>query len=80
MRMAATGQERRGDWEARYKSAAEELTDLNEAARPGPRGSGEAKHSAPQAAGGTTPDDGLLAFARARADLHETWSRRCSKA
>ncbi len=72
MRMAATGEDRRGDWEARYKSAAEELTDLNQQLSRARAELQQARDSAPRASDGSTVDEGLLTFARARADLHET--------
>jgi pSer/pThr/pTyr-binding forkhead associated (FHA) protein len=73
MRVAAAGQEVRGDWEARYKSGAEELNELKKQLSRARAELQQAKDAAPRAgSGGTTVDEGLLTFARARADLHET--------
>lgn len=73
MRVAAAGQEVRGDWEARYRSAAEELNDLRKQLSRTRAELQQAKDAAPRGGdGASTVDEGLLTLARARADLHET--------
>jgi hypothetical protein len=71
-RMAATGHELTGDWEARYKSAAEELNDLRKAVSRLRHELSQAREGASKdAAPGAAVDDGLLRLTVARADLHE---------
>ncbi len=70
LRMAATGNELRGDWEARYKSASEELSDLKKQLSKMKVELQQAKEAAARAGGGTV-DEGLLKLASARAELHE---------
>src|SRR6266446_3304318 len=73
MQVAAIGNQLRGDWEARYKSAADERDEmkklvsrlrieLQQAREAAARGGG----------GGSTVDEGLLRRVGARADVHET--------
>jgi pSer/pThr/pTyr-binding forkhead associated (FHA) protein len=72
-RVAATGSQLQGDWEARYKSAAEELNDLKKQLSRLRVEMQQAKDSAVRSAGGgATVDEGLLRLVGARADLHES--------
>ncbi len=72
-RVAATGSQLQGDWEARYKSAAEELNDLKKQLSRLRVEMQQAKDSAVRSAGdGATVDEGLLRLVGARAELHES--------
>jgi FHA domain-containing protein len=74
MRVAATGSQLRGDWEARYKSASEELNDLKKLVSRMRLELQQAKEVAARGAPGGTPtvDAGLLDLVGSRAELHET--------
>src|SRR5438093_12296783 len=73
MRVAATGSQVRGDWEARYKSAADELDDLKKLVSRMRVELQQARESAARGGeGAATVDEGLLRLAGARAELHET--------
>src|SRR3954453_19679868 len=73
LRMAQTGKELRGDWEARYKSASEDVGDLKKQLSTMKVELQQAKEAAARGAGaGATVDEGLLRLASARAELHET--------
>jgi pSer/pThr/pTyr-binding forkhead associated (FHA) protein len=72
MRVAATGSQLQGDWEARYKSAAEEVNDLKKQISGLRVELRQAKDSAARGgADGPPVDDGLLRLVSARAELHE---------
>ena len=73
MRVAATGSQLQGDWEARYKSAAEEVNDLKKQLSRLRVELQQAKDSAARSGGGgATVDEGLLRLVGARAELHES--------
>ncbi len=73
MRVAATGSQVRGDWEARYKSAADELDDLKKLVSRMRVELQQARESAARGGeGAATVDEGLLRLAGARAEVHET--------
>jgi pSer/pThr/pTyr-binding forkhead associated (FHA) protein len=73
VRVAATGSQVRGDWEARYKSAADELDDLKKLVSRMRVELQQARESAARGGeGAPTVDEGLLRLAGARAELHET--------
>src|SRR6267143_1407613 len=72
-RVAATGSQLQGDWEARYKSAAEELNDLKKQLSRLRAEMQQAKDSPVRSGGGgATVDEGLLRLVGARAELHES--------
>jgi pSer/pThr/pTyr-binding forkhead associated (FHA) protein len=72
IRVAATGNQLTGDWEARYKSAAEELNDLKKQLSRVRLELQQARESAARNGGSQgTVDDGLLRLMGARAELHE---------
>jgi pSer/pThr/pTyr-binding forkhead associated (FHA) protein len=74
MRVAATGSQLRGDWEARYRSGVEELDDLKKRFSRVKVELQQAKESASRAAGNggeATVDEGLLRLVGARSELHE---------
>src|SRR5207253_3759657 len=71
-RVAATGSQLQGDWEARYRSAAEELNDLKKQLSRLRVEMQQAKDSAVRSAvGAATVDEGLLRLVGARAQLHQ---------
>src|SRR5438067_7934793 len=73
MGVAATGSQVRGDWEARYKNAADELDDLKKLVSRMRVELQQARESAARGGeGAATVDEGLLRLAGARAELHET--------
>jgi hypothetical protein len=73
MQVAATGNQLRGDWEARYKSAADERDDLKKlVSRMRIELQQVRESAAPTPGGGSTVDEGLLRLVGARADMHET--------
>jgi pSer/pThr/pTyr-binding forkhead associated (FHA) protein len=75
VRVAATGNQLRGDWEARYRSAADDLNDLKKEHSRLKIELQQAKEIAARAAGdgsGARVDEGLLQLVGARAELHET--------
>jgi pSer/pThr/pTyr-binding forkhead associated (FHA) protein len=71
LRMAATGKELRGDWEARYKSTSEELSDLKKQLSKMKVELQQAKEAAARGGGAGAVDEGLLRLASSRAELHE---------
>ncbi|MGZ6126531.1 MAG: FHA domain-containing protein, partial [Myxococcales bacterium] len=72
MRMAATGEDRRGDWEARYKSANDELNDVKKQLSKMKIELSQAKEAAAKGGGGAGQvDEGLLKLSTSRAELHE---------
>src|SRR6266446_669534 len=72
-RVAATGSQLQGDWEARYKSAAEELNDLKKQLSRLRVEVQQAKDSAVRSGGGgAMVEEGLLRLVGARAELHES--------
>ena len=73
MRVAATGNQLRGDWEARFQSAADERDDLKKLVSRMRIELLQAREDAARSGGGTsTVDEGLLRLVGARADVHET--------
>src|SRR5438128_1529982 len=73
MRVAATGNQLRGDWEARFQSAADERDDLKKLVSRMRIELLQAREAAARSGGGTsTVDEGLLRLVGARADVHET--------
>src|SRR6266404_5790263 len=75
MRVAATGSQLQGDWEARYKSAAEEVNDLKKqisGLRLELRQAKDAAARGVASEGKSSVDEGLLRLVGARAELHET--------
>src|SRR5262249_50950402 len=73
LRVAATGNQLTRDWEARYKSAAEELNDLKKQLSRLRLELQQARETAERNGGnGATVDEGLLRLMGARAELHET--------
>jgi hypothetical protein len=72
LKSAASGQEVRGDWEARYRSAAEESADLKKQLSRARAELQQAADAAPRSGNGATVDEGQLRLAGARAQLHET--------
>ena len=70
LRLAATGHDVSCDWEARYRSAAEELNDLKRELARTRTELQHAKDDAPRA-DGQPADEGPLNLLRARADLHQ---------
>jgi chromosome segregation ATPase len=74
MRVAASGNQLRGDWEARYKSASEELNDLKKIVSRLRLDLLQAKEAAARGTPGGAPtvDAALLELAGSRAELHET--------
>jgi pSer/pThr/pTyr-binding forkhead associated (FHA) protein len=74
-RVAATGNQLQGDWEARYKSAAEEVNDLKKQISGLRLELRQAKEAAARGGGSEAKglvDECLLRLVRARAELHET--------
>src|SRR5207302_11445109 len=69
-RMAGQASQLSGDWEARYKSANEELNDLKKQLSKMKLELQQAKEAAAKGGGGVTVDEGLLKLIEARADLH----------
>src|SRR6202171_6053796 len=69
-RMAAQGSQLHGDWEARYKSAADQLHEMKPQLSKMKVELAQAKEAAAKGGGGVTVDQGLLELARSRADLH----------
>jgi hypothetical protein len=69
-RMAAQGSQLTGDWEARYKSAADQLNEMKPQLSKMKVELAQAKEAAAKGGGGATVDQGLLELARSRADLH----------
>jgi DNA repair exonuclease SbcCD ATPase subunit len=70
-RMAATGSQLSGDWEARYRSANDELNDLKKQLSKMKLELQQAKEAAAKGGGGgATVDEGLVKLIEARADLH----------
>src|SRR5205085_595347 len=73
MRVAATGNQLRGDWEARFRSAADERDDLKKLVSRMRIDLLQAREAAARSGGGTSGvDEGLLRLVGARADVHET--------
>ena len=75
VRVAATGSQLQGDWEARYKSAAEEVNDLKKqisGLRVELRQAKDAAARGVASEGKSSVDEGLLRLVGARAELHET--------
>src|SRR5437899_2020664 len=73
MRVAATGNQLRGDWEARFQSAADERDDLKKLVSRMRIELLQAREAAARSGGGTSRvDEGLLRLVGARADVHET--------
>jgi hypothetical protein len=74
VRVAATGNQLQGDWEARYKSASEELNDLKKLVSRMRLELQQAKEAAARGAPGGTPtvEAGLLELAASRSELHGT--------
>src|SRR5438309_11353286 len=72
-RMAATGSQLSGDWEARYKSAGDEIGELKKQISKMKVELSQAKDAAAKGGGGegATVDEGLLKLVSARAELHE---------
>ncbi|MGZ6142445.1 MAG: hypothetical protein ACXWLM_03850, partial [Myxococcales bacterium] len=68
-RMAGQASQLQGDWEARYKSANEELNDLKKQLSKMKLDLQQAKEAAAKGGGGTV-DEGLLKLIESRADLH----------
>src|SRR5256884_4846744 len=73
MQVAATGNQLRGDWEARFKSAADERDELKKLVSRVRIELQQAREAAARGGGGgSTVDEGLLQLVGARADVHET--------
>src|SRR3989454_647366 len=73
VQVAATGNQLRGDWEARYKSAADERDELKKLVSRMRIELQQAREAAARGGGGgSTVDEGLLRLVGARADVHET--------
>ncbi len=71
LRMAGAGHQISGDWEARYRSAAEEVNDLRQQLS---RARADLQHAqAPSSGAGPGPaaDDGRMKLLGSRAELHE---------
>src|SRR2546430_809798 len=72
MQVAATGNQLRGDWEARFKSAADERDELKKLVSRVRIELQQAREAAARGGGGgSTVDEGLLQLVGARADVHE---------
>ena len=72
MQVAATGNQLRGDWEARYKSAADERDEMKKLVSRMRIELQQARDAAARGGGGgSTVDEGLLRLVGARADVHE---------
>src|SRR3954468_20119309 len=73
LRMAATGNQLEGDWEARYRSATEELGDLKKQLARARVELQQARDAAARADGSAAnSDESLVRLLGARAELHET--------
>ena len=69
-RMAATGNQLTSDWEARYRSANDELNEVKKQLSKMKLDLMAAKEAAAKGGGGATVDEGVLKLTEARADLH----------
>jgi hypothetical protein len=69
-RVAAQGSQLTGDWEARYKSAADQINEMKPQLAKMKVELSQAREAAAKSGGGATVDEGLLELAHSRADLH----------
>ncbi len=69
-RVAAQGSQLTGDWEARYKSAADQINEMKPQLAKMKVELAQAREAAAKGGGGATVDEGLLELACSRADLH----------
>jgi hypothetical protein len=69
-RVAAQGSQLTGDWEARYKSAADQINEMKPQLAKMKVELAQAREAAAKGGGGARVDEGLLELACSRADLH----------